>query len=129
MLFIFEQVTPERCLSLSIQLIDVIELYLETDNISCVRQFQICLMSLVHSLIEFGYDPRNAIRVIWRTVQQSNPQIIDDDITDYILITMSQIVHVIAPLYLGNALEIVKVLLKIIFIEFPIHSKNVKFIP
>lgn len=71
-------------------------------------EFQIYLTALIVSLIEFSYDPRNAFNTILKTIQQSDAQI-DDEVLNYMLITMSQIIHNIAPFYLRNALEIIKV--------------------
>lgn len=95
---------------LSIHLIDIIELALETNNFECAIDYQVLLTSLTLSLIESGNDPRNALDTILRTIEQISDQSIDDsDIFDFILITMSQIIHKIPPFYLGSALSIVKV--------------------
>lgn len=108
-LFIIK-ITPEKCLSTTLHLIDVIELSLETNNFDCAIEYQVLLTSLVRSLIEFGYDPRNALNAILRAIQLTTGQSIDvDAVSDYTLITMSQIIHNIAPFYLGNAVEIIKV--------------------
>lgn len=90
------------------QLIDVIELFLETGDIDSALEYQIYLASLVHSLIEYGIDPRNALNAMLKTIQ-SIGQSVDDEIVDFMLITMSQIIRNIAPFYLRNALEILKV--------------------
>lgn len=95
---------------LSIHLIDIIELALETKNFECAIDYQVMLTSLALSLIESGHDPRNALGTVLRTIEQISDQSIDDsDIFDFILITMSQIIHKIPPFYLGSALGIVKV--------------------
>lgn len=60
-------------------------------------------------MAEYGYDPRNAFTTILKTIQQNNEPI-DEDLIDYMLITMSQIVHSIAPFYLSSAIKIIKVL-------------------
>lgn len=87
------------------QLIDAIEFFTETGP---AWEYQIYLVSLVLSLIEYGNDPRNALNTILNTIKRFDESI-DDDIVNYLLITMSQIIHNIAPFYLRNALEIVKV--------------------
>lgn len=99
------------------QLIDVVELFLETGDIDSALEYQIFLASLIHSLIEYGIDPRNALNAIFNTIQ-SVEQSIDDEIFDFMLITMSQIIHNIAPFYLRNALEI----LKVRALEFPFQE-------
>lgn len=71
-------------------------------------EYQIYLIAITQSLIENSYDPSNAFSTISKTIQQNDVQI-DDEILDYMLITMSQIVHKIAPFYLRNVLEIIKV--------------------
>lgn len=102
--------TPEKCLSTTLHLIDVIDLSLETNNFDCATEYQVLLTSLVLSLMKFGYDPRNGLNAILQTIQQTNGQSIDvDEVFDYILITMSQILHNITPFYLGSALEVIKV--------------------
>lgn len=106
--------TPERCLSLSIQLIDVIEYAVQTGNSGSALEPQIYLFSLVQSLIEYGYDPRNAFSAIVKMIQ-STDEYIGDGISDYMIITMSNIIHNIAPFYLRNALDVLKVKLKIHF--------------
>lgn len=103
------------------QLIDVIELYLEMDNIDSALEYQIYLISLIQLLIENGIDPRNAFNTILKIIPNVDQQLIDDEISDYMLITMSQIIHNISPLYLQNALEIIKVLNKIIQFRIPNH--------
>lgn len=90
---------------------DVIELFLETSNTDLALEYQIYLTSLLSSLLEFGNDPRNALSAIHRTIELSIDQSIHDEIFDYTLITMSQIVPNIAPFYLKNVLEIIKVML------------------
>lgn len=100
------------------QLIDVIELYLEMGNMNSALEYQIYLISLTQILIENGIDPRNAFNTILKTIQNVGQRSIDDEIFDYMLITMSQIIHNISPLYLRNALEIIKVLNKINFQSF-----------
>lgn len=103
------------------QLIDVIELYLEMDNIDSALEYQIYLISLIQLLIENGIDPRNAFNTILKIIPNVDQQLIDDEISDHMLITMSQIIHNISPLYLQNALEIIKVLNKIIQFRIPNH--------
>lgn len=104
----FEQITPETCLNVSVQLIEIIEMCLEANNGQSTLAYQIYLTALIVSLIEYGYDPRNAFSTILKFIRQNDAQI-DDDILHYMLITMSQIIHNIAPFYLRNALEVVKV--------------------
>lgn len=87
---------------------EVIEVYLEANNNQYAFEYQIYLIALTQSLIEYGHDPRNALNTILKTIQKNDAQI-DDEILNYMLITLSQIIHNIAPFYLRNALEIVKV--------------------
>ncbi|XP_055302054.1 focadhesin [Sitodiplosis mosellana] len=108
-IFTWCRITPDRCLSLSTQLMETIEVYLEANNNQSAFEYQIYLIALILSLIEYGYDPRNAFNTILKTIQQNDAQI-DEEILNYMLITMSQIVHNIAPFYLRNALEIIKTL-------------------
>lgn len=91
------------------QFSDIVDLCLETNNTELTLESLIILSASVQPLIEFGYDPRNALNTLHRAIEHSTKQMIDDDVFNYTLITMSQIVHVIAPFYLGNALEVLKV--------------------
>lgn len=89
------------------QIVQVIELFLEMNDIDAALQYQVYLTSLILSMIEFGHDPRNALRCIFNVIHRSS---IDDVATiNFILITMSQIIHKIAPFYLRSAIDIVKV--------------------
>lgn len=106
--YILIQVTPERCLSLSMQLIDVIEIFLEHSNIDAAVEYQMYLLSLADLLIEFGNDPRNIFNTTLKTIQMAGGSI-DNDHVDYMLITMSQIIHNIVPFYLPNALGVIEV--------------------
>lgn len=104
--------TPEKCLSLSIQFGDVIDHCLETKNSKLARESQIFLTAMLHSLLEFGYDPRTALNTIKRAIQQNMDQSMDDDFCKFTLVTMSQIIHLIAPFYLSHALDVVTVKMK-----------------
>lgn len=90
------------------QLIDTIEVHLEANEPQSAMEYQIYLIAMTQSLIEYSYDLSNAFRTILKTIQRNDVQI-DDVMLDYMLITMSQTVHKIAPFYLRNALEIIKV--------------------
>lgn len=87
---------------------ETIEVYLEANQNQYTFEYQIYLIALILSLIEYGYDPRNAFKTLLKTIQKNYDQI-DDEILNYMLITMSQIVHNIAPFYLWNAIAIIKV--------------------
>lgn len=89
------------------QLIDVIEHFLKMNNTELALEYTIYATSLVLSMIEFGIDPRNILSVILKTIRSIDQPV--DEIFDYFLITMSQIIHNISPFYLRNALDIVKV--------------------
>lgn len=91
------------------QLIDVIELFLDLGNIDAALQYQIYLLSLTQLLIDSGDDPRNIFNTTLKTIKTID-QSIDDELVDYMLIILSQIIHNIAPFYLRNVLEVVKVL-------------------
>lgn len=107
----FQQITLERCLSLSTQLIETIEVHLEANNCQSALEYLSVNVALISSLIEFSCDPRNALNITFMTIQQNSGEI-DDDTLDYMLITMSQIVRNIPPFYLRSALDIVKVLVR-----------------
>ncbi|XP_031635799.1 focadhesin [Contarinia nasturtii] len=109
-IFAWFRITPERCLSLSTQLIDVIEFHLDMDDGQAAFDYQIYLIALILSMNEFGYDPRNAIATILKSIRKIN-ETLDENVIDYMLICMAQIIHSISPFYLGNALEIIKVLI------------------
>lgn len=79
------------------------------NDINLALKYDVYLISLVHVLIEYGYDPRNALVTTLRTIQHSNGQSVDFEIFDFMLISMSQIIHNITPFYLGAAVEVTKV--------------------
>lgn len=85
------------------------------------------LTAMLHSLLEFGYDPRNVLQTIKRAIQQNIEQSINDEVCDFTLVTMSQIIHLIAPFYLSHALDVVTVksiskLFKILIDLIDVHS-------
>lgn len=83
-------------------------MHLEANKPQSAMEYQIYLIAITQSLIEYSYDPSNAFSTILKTIQRNDVQI-DDEMLNYMLITMSQIVHKIAPFYLRNVLEIIKV--------------------
>lgn len=94
------------------QLIDVIEHFLESGNINLALEYQIYLITLVHSLITYGHDPRNALGTIVKTLRhQDTRQSINEVQSDCLLIETALIIRSIAPFYLRDALELVKVIL------------------
>lgn len=109
LLYVFNQVTPEMCLTLSIRFSDVIDHSLETGNKELVVESQMILTAMLHSLLEFDYDPRNALKTIKASIQRNVDQSMTDDVCNFTLITMSQIIHLIAPFYLSHALDVVAV--------------------
>lgn len=66
------------------------------------------LNALILSLTEYGYDPRNALKTLLKTIQK-NYELIDDVILNYMLIITSQIIHNISPFYLRSAVAIIEV--------------------
>lgn len=104
--------TPERCLGLSMQLIDIIEYFLETGNINLALEYQVYLIALILLLIECGQDPRNALDTISKTLRHDVHQSIDDSHFESLLIATAHIIRSIAPFYLRDVLELVKVIAK-----------------
>lgn len=91
------------------QLIDIIEYFLETDNINLALEYQVYLIALILLLIEYGYDPRNALGTISKTLRHDTHQSIDGSRFENLLIPTAHIIRSIAPFYLRDALELVKV--------------------
>lgn len=58
---------------------------------------------------EFGYDPRNAMAAILKSIRKTGESI-DEDVVEYMLITMTQVIHGISPFYMASAFEIIKVM-------------------
>lgn len=103
------QVTPERCLGLSMQLIDIIEYFLETENINLAMEYQIYLIALILTLIKYGHDPRNALGTIAKTLRHDSRHLVDESQFESLLIVTAHIIRRVAPFYLRDALELVKV--------------------
>lgn len=91
------------------QLIDIIEYFLETGNISSAFEYQVYLIALIVLMIEYGHDPRNALATIAKTFRHDMNQSIDGWRSDSLLITIALIIRSIAPFYLRDALELLKV--------------------
>lgn len=92
------------------QLIDIIEYFLETGNINSALEYQVYLIALVVLLIEYGHDPRNALATISKTFHHDMNQSLDGSRFESLLITTAHIIRSIAPFYLRDALEILKVI-------------------
>lgn len=92
------------------QLIDIIEHFLETENITLALEYQIYLTALVISSIKYGYDPRNALGAIVKTLRHDSCQSVAGPQFESLLISTAHIVRSIAPFYLRDALELVKVI-------------------
>lgn len=92
------------------QLADIIEYFLETDHIHLALEYQIYLMALVLSLIEFGHDPRNALRTISKTLRHETSKSVDNSLIESMLIAVAHIIRNVAPFYLQSSLELVKVI-------------------
>lgn len=89
------------------QLVDIIEYFLETGNINLALEYQVYLIALIPVLIEYGHDPRNTLDTISKTLRH---QSIDDSRYESLLIATAHIIRNIAPFYLRDALELVKVI-------------------
>lgn len=92
------------------QLIDITEYFLETGNINVALEYQIYLMALVLSMIEFGHDPRNSLHTISKTIRHDTNHSTDDSLLESMLIAVAHIIRNIAPFYLRDSLELVKVM-------------------
>lgn len=80
----------------------------ETDSNMAI-EFGIYLFAMIPALIEFGNDPRMYFDALIRVIQSKKEMYIDTDLLDYNLISISQIIQIIPPFYLEDALHVVKV--------------------
>lgn len=95
------------------QLIDIIEYFLETGDINSAFEYQVYLIAFVVLLIEHGHDPRNALATILKTFRHNANQPIDGSRFESLLIATANIIRSIPPFYLRDALELLKVIAKI----------------
>lgn len=111
------------------QLIDITEYFLETGDINSAFQYQVYLIALVLSLIEYGHDPRNALDTIAKTLQRDMEQSMKDSCFESLLIATAHIIRCIAPFYLRDALEIVKVMtINRTFVNFTLVTISISFV-
>lgn len=96
---------------MSLQLIDIIDYFLETGNINAAFEYQAYLVALVVLLIEYGHDPRNALATISKTFRHDTNQSIDGLRSESLLIATAHIIRSVAPFYLRDALDLLKVIL------------------
>lgn len=92
------------------QLIDIIEYFLETSNINSALEYQVYLIALVVLLIEHGHDPRNALATISKTLRHDKNQSIVGWRFESLLIATAHIIRSVTPFYLRDALELLKVI-------------------
>lgn len=92
------------------QLIDTIEYFLETGSINSALEYQVYLIALVVLLIENGHDPRNALATISKTFRHDVNQSIDGWCCESVLIATAHVIRSVAPFYLRDALELLKVI-------------------
>lgn len=91
---------------MAMQLVDAIKISLNDGKSNQANDFQMYLIALIPTLLESGNDPKKFLAAIHRFIQTS-PE--NQDLCDYNLISMSQIIHKIPAFYLSEALRIVKV--------------------
>lgn len=88
---------------------ECIEFYWGTIDRQCAIDLLLNLVAVIPSMLEHDQDPRNALRLIARIIK-------DDDgamtakIHDFLLVSMSQILHGILPFYLDDVVQVLKVI-------------------
>lgn len=103
------QVTPATCLHTTIMLTEAIESLQKTADVKASHQLQTYLVAMLLPMIENGYDPRPALYVILRSIEHCDQQLLDEIHVNYVLISLAQLLHVISPFYMIDALRLVKV--------------------
>lgn len=88
---------------------ETVECIIKKQNFSAAIDFQYYLLAIVHSLVDFAFDPSPALISILSGLQQHDAIKSDDAFVDYILISIAQIIHKISPFYLDICLHLVKV--------------------
>lgn len=78
------------------------------NNRNAALDFEVNLIALIPSMLEYGHDPRNIFKIVLRSMQKEDENI-DSEFYEFVLISMSEIIHTISPFYLEDVFEVIKV--------------------
>lgn len=107
----FQYDSSVACLNISVLLCEAIPFMLNANETSVALDCQIYLMALLKDLVDFGDDPRPSLAVLLQAFRHSNDQLGEksSDFFNYSLILLSELLHIVSPVYLDNVLRLLKV--------------------
>lgn len=110
-IFMFQYDSSVACLNISVLLCEAIPFMLNANQTSVALDCQIYLMALLKDLVDFGDDPRPSLAVLLQAFRHSNDQLgeTSSDFFNYSLILLSELLHIVSPVYLDNVLRLLKV--------------------